>query len=225
MAAQAETARVLTESVWFVPCSVLEAMHAASTNGAEVDSEKRPLIILGLKLVVGAAGILTLVAILAHYFRPELEALASGFVERFGYVGFALGTYLADGLHCPIPPQFYMLASIAAGWSVVWTLVAICIGSILGGITAYSIARKASNLAFLKRLLARTQTKVDWLFARFGYWAVAIGSLTPIPYSFLCYVAGGYRMPPRIFIALSLFRIPKVVLYFYLVQLGWMSGA
>jgi hypothetical protein len=30
-------------------------------------------------------------------------------------------------------------------------------------------------------------------------------------------------MPPRIFFVLSLFRIPKVVLYFYLVKLGWTS--
>jgi len=187
--------------------------------------EKRALIKLGLKLVLGAAGLVALVALLGHYFRPELEGVGRTFVERFGYVGIAAGTFIADGLHCPVPPQFYMLASITSGWSVFWTLVAVCIGSMLGGITAYAIARKASDLEFFKRLLARTQKHVDWLFTRYGYWAVAIGSLTPIPYSFLCYVAGGYRMPARIFCALSLFRIPKIVLYFYLVKLGWASGA
>jgi membrane protein YqaA with SNARE-associated domain len=194
-------------------------------HGTGTGSEKRELVKLGIKLMLGAAGVVAVVALLGHHFRSELEAFGRAFVERFGYVGLALGTYLADGLHCPVPPQFYMLASITAAWSVAWTLVAICAGSLLGGTTAYAIARKASSLQFLKRLLARSQKKVDWLFARFGHWAVAIGSLTPIPYSFLCYVAGGYRMPARIFITLSLFRIPKVVLYFYLVKLGWMSGA
>lgn len=183
--------------------------------------DRRELVMLGLKLLLGAAALVAIVSLLGHYFRSELETLGRAFVERFGYAGIATGTYIADGLHCPVPPQFYMLASITSGWSELWTIVAVCIGSILGGITAYAIARKATSVPFLKRLLARTQRKLDWLFERYGYWAVAIGSLTPVPYSFLCYVAGGYRMPPRIFVALSLFRIPKVVLYFYLVKLGW----
>ena len=192
---------------------------------AEVATDRRKLLWLALKLALGAAGLVLLVSLLGHYFRSELEALGATFVDRFGYVGLALGTYAADGLHFPVPPQFYMLASITSGWSMWWTLVAVCTGSILGGITAYAIARKVSDFPFFARLLARTRKKVDWLFVRYGYTAVAIGSLTPIPYSFLCYVAGGYKMPPRIFLALSLLRIPKVVLYYYLVMLGWNAGA
>jgi membrane protein YqaA with SNARE-associated domain len=189
-----------------------------------VRNVRREILKLGLRLVLGAACLVVLVSLLGHYFRPELESMGRAFLERFGYGGIALGTYIADGLHCPIPPQFYMLASIVGGWSVFWTIVAVCVGSLLGGLTAYSIARKASHLRLLERLLARTKNKVDWLFERFGYWAVAIGSLTPIPYAFLCYVAGAYRMPARIFIVLSLFRIPKVILYFYLVKFGWTRG-
>jgi len=191
---------------------------------AEPRTGRREAARLWLKLVLGAAGLVALVAFLGHTFRGELESMGRAFLERFGYGGIALGTYLADGLHCPVPPQFYMLASIVSGWSVPGTLVAVCAGSLLGGITAYAIARKAAGLPVLQRLLARSQEKVDWLFDRYGRWAVAIGSLTPIPYSFLCYIAGAYRMRPRIFLALALFRIPKIVVYFYLVRLGWMSS-
>lgn len=193
-------------------------------SGSQTRTVKRELVLLAVKLVLGAAALVAIVSLLGHHFRPQLEELGRGFLDRFGYGGVALGTYIADGLHCPVPPQFYMLASIASGWSELWTIVAVCIGSMFGGLTAYGIARRASKLKFLERLLARSQKKVDWLFSRYGYWAVAIGSLTPIPYSFLCYVAGGYRMPVRIFLVLSLFRIPKVVLYFYLVKIGWASG-
>lgn len=199
-------------------------MQDATTVTPEISNEKRELLKLGLKLVLGAAGLVAVVSVLAHFFRPEFESLGRMFIERFGYVGVALGTYIADGLHCPVPPQFYMLASITSGWSELWTIVAVCVGSLFGGITAYWIARKALGIRFFQRLLARTQRHVDWLFKRYGYWAVAIGSLTPIPYSFLCYVAGGYRMPAKIFVVLSLFRVPKVILYFYLVKLGWTAG-
>ena len=190
---------------------------------AEPTDRKRTLL-LALKIVLGAAGLVVVVWTLGHFFHDELERMGKSFVERFGYVGIALGTYLADGLHCPVPPQFYMLASIVSRGSAAWTIVAVCVGSLAGGVTAYAIAREATKLRFLQRVLAYTQRKADWLYARFGYWAVAIGSVTPIPYSFLCYLAGAHRMPPSIFLALSLFRIPKIVLYFYLVKLGWTSG-
>lgn len=190
----------------------------------QVGTVRREILTLGLRFVLGAACLVALVSLLGYSFRSELEGMGRAFLERFGYTGIAVGTYIADGLHCPVPPHFYMFASIVSGWSALWTIVAVCAGSLLGGFTAYAIAHKASQLRFFKRLLARTKQRVDWLFKRFRYWAVAIGSLTPIPYPFLCYAAGAYRMPPKIFVALSLFRIPKVILYFYLVKLGWMSG-
>ncbi len=190
----------------------------------EQAANKREAYKLALKFVLGVLGLVAIVSLLGHYYRDELETMGRALLDRFGYAGITLGTFIADGFHFPIPPQFYMLASIAAGWSVVGTLVAVCIGSLLGGFTAYSIARKASHLRVFQRLLARTQSKVDWLFERFGYWAVALGSLTPIPYSMLCYVAGAHRMPAKTFVVLALFRIPKVILYFELVKLGWASG-
>ena len=186
--------------------------------------EKRETWKLVLKFVLGIAGLVAIVSLLGHYYRDELETMGRALLDQFGYAGIALGTFIADGFHFPIPPQFYMLASIAAGWSVWGTLIAVCTGSLTGGLTAYSIARKASHLRIFQRLLARTQHKVDWLFERFGYWAVALGSLTPIPFSMLCYVAGAHRMPTKTFVLLALFRIPKVILYFELVKLGWASG-
>src|SRR5688500_13731263 len=101
---------------------------------ADAGDPNRALAKLPIKLVLGAAGLVTVVALVGHYFRAELETMGHAFVERFGYAGIALGTYLADGLHCPVPPQFYMLASIVSGWSVPWTLIAVTVGSLLGGI-------------------------------------------------------------------------------------------
>jgi membrane protein YqaA with SNARE-associated domain len=187
-------------------------------------NDRREALKLGLKFLLGAAVLVGVVALVGTLFRPELESMGRGFVDHFGYAGIALGTFLADGLHCPVPPQFYMLAAIVSDWSPAGTILAVCVGSMAGGVTAYAIARHAQRVRVFARLLAHTRGKVDWLFARFGYWAVAIGSVTPIPYSFLCYIAGAYRMPRRIFVALSLFRIPKIILYFYLVELGWSAG-
>ncbi len=162
------------------------------------------------------------VSALARLFKPELEALGQGFLERFGALGLSLGTFLADGFHFPIPPQFYMLASITGGWSPLESLAAIAAGSMVGGVVSHLIGRHVLwRVAFLRRIVDRSRARIDWLFARYGYWAVAVGSISPVPFSLLCNLSDLYRVPFRIFLVLSLFRIPRLLIFYALIRLGW----
>ncbi len=184
---------------------------------------------VGLRLVLqtllAVFVLLGFVSALAHLLKPELEALGRGFLERFGALGLSLGTFLADGLHFPIPPQFYMLAAISAGWSAGTTLLAISTGSLLGGVISHLIGRHVLwRLGFLRRIVDRSRKRFDWLFARYGYWAVAVGSISPVPFSLLCNLSGLYRVPFRLFLVLSLFRVPRVFLFYVLIRFGWSSA-
>jgi membrane protein YqaA with SNARE-associated domain len=176
---------------------------------------------IGLQIVGGLLALFALIGTLAATFRSELESLGRGFVTHFGVVGMAIGTFLADGLHFPIPPQFYMLAAISSRTDPVPAFTAICVGSLIGGVTAFVLAGHAGKLPFLRRRVERSSKRVDALFRRWGYWAVAIGSVTPVPFSFLCYIAGIYRMPRAVFGALALFRIPRLLTFWLVIWLGW----
>jgi membrane protein YqaA with SNARE-associated domain len=180
----------------------------------------------GLRFVLQsllAIGVLVaLVSALSRLFKPELESLGRGFLERFGALGLTLGTFLADAFHFPIPPQFYMLASITGGRSAAESLVAIAVGSMAGGVASHLVGRHLLwRLAFLRRVVDASRARTDWLFARYGYWAVAVGSVSPVPFSLLCNLSGLYRVPFRMFLALSLFRIPRLVLFYGLIWLSW----
>lgn len=177
------------------------------------------------QLVLAALALLGIVAAGAALFRPKLEALASAFVERFGAFGMGLGTFLADGFHCPVPPQFYMLAAIASGTSQVKALVAISAGSLLGGAAGYLFAGKLARHAFFARRLERSRRRVEGLLARRGKAALALGCVLPVPYSVLCYFSGIYRVPALAFFVFSLLRIPRLILYFALVRAGWTLGS
>jgi membrane protein YqaA with SNARE-associated domain len=119
----------------------------------------------------------------------------------------------------PIPPQVYMLASIAGGASPVGTITVVCVSSLLAGAVGYRLAGRLSELPFLRGRIAAARPRLDPLFARYGVWAVAIGTVTPMPYSVLCYLAGLYRLPPRLFGLLLLFRIPRIVFFYVLIRM------
>jgi membrane protein YqaA with SNARE-associated domain len=158
---------------------------------------------------------------LASMFREPLERIGGAFVERFGYLGMALGTLVADGFHFPIPPQFYMLMAVTSGASRPLALLAITAGSLAGGFIGYRVAARLARFSPIARRLERSQGLATAAFSRFGYRAAIVASLLPIAYSVLCYLAGIHGLPRRTFAVLSLCRIPRLLLFFYLVELGW----
>jgi membrane protein YqaA with SNARE-associated domain len=210
--------------------SVSETSGLSETDGPPVEERRsRSRRSEGLRLVwqtlLAVFILLGFVSALAHFLKPELEALGRGFLENFGAFGLSLGTFLADGLHFPIPPQFYMLASISAGWSVALSLAAITAGSLVGGVVSHLIGRHLlCRLRFLRRIVDRSRQRFDWLFARYGVWAVAVGSISPVPFSLLCNLSGLYKIPFRHFLVLSLFRIPRVMMFYFLIRVGWSSA-
>lgn len=169
----------------------------------------------------GIGGFFLAVFILAKLFREPLQALGTSFVERFGLPGIFLGTFIADAFSCPIPPQFYMLTVIASGREQVSPLVLISISSLLAGSAGYLFARHLERFEFFRRLLERTRESVDGVFRRWGSWAIVIASITPIPYSMLCYTAGFYRMPRRLFVLFLALRVPRLLVYYAALKAGW----
>src|SRR5581483_5210377 len=157
-----------------------------------------------VKTLLSVGLLLCLVALSSSYFRAELSHLGRAFVFRFGLLGMFMGTFAADAFSVPLPPMFYLFTSVAAGSAAAPALCAIGAASIVAGHAAYHMAQRLFRRAFFQRRLQHVHERVDGLFLRYGYWAVAIGTITPIPYSLLCYAAGVYRMPYRLF---SLFTL------------------
>lgn len=177
-----------------------------------------------VRFVLGLLIILLIVGSLAHWARPQCEGVARGFVAAYGLWGMALGTFLADAFHFPIPPQFYMLLSIASQTPAVRCIAAIATASVVAGLVGYGSARFVSKSAWVASRTERSRQLLARAVKRFGLRAAVLASLLPIPYSVLCYLAGLNRMPRAFVLLLCVCRVPKLVLFYYLVLWGWRHG-
>jgi len=130
---------------------------------------------------------------------------------------------LADGAYFPVPPQFYMLLAVASGLPRVPTFVAICVASLVAGYVGYTLSAALSRRAWFTRVTEKYRELLAQAFERYGYRAALIASVLPIPFSVLCYTAGMTRMPRAFLALLGLCRIPKLLGFFWLVELGWAS--
>lgn len=184
---------------------------------------RRELWKVAARWLFGILGFVVVVGIVALTQRGPLETLGKGFVARFGYVGMAFGTFIADGFHFPVPPQFYMLLAVSSGAPEGASLLAIAIGSLLGGTAAYLVGKRVARLAFVSKRLARSTLVVERMLARFGYGAALLASVSPLPYSVLSGISGAHRLPLRFFVLVSLCRLPRLCLYFWIVRASWLA--
>jgi uncharacterized membrane protein YdjX (TVP38/TMEM64 family) len=133
----------------------------------------------------------------------------------------AFGTFLSDAFMCPIPPQFYMLTAVAAGAPQVTSISVVCVTSVIAANVAYLVAGRVARVPFFRERIERSRPKIDPLFERYGVYAVAVGAVLPIPFSLLCYVAGIYRIPFRLYAILVLLRVPRLLVFYAVIRAGW----
>ena len=185
-------------------------------------SELRGLL---LQTAVALVALFSMVAVGAWLFKPALEAAGVWFVSTFGLPGCFFGVLASDVLTLPIPPDTYMVAAITAKLSPFAVLPVVCAASLLAGQLGYALGPKLESWPFFKRRMEPFRERGRALFRRWGVLAVAIAAWTPLPFSLVCWFAGIFEMNRIAFTLATLNRIPRFILYYYLIVLGWMAGS
>jgi len=195
----------------------------------EPESEAPPLNVRKLLLtaVFGMMGFTAVVLLLGWLFRDPLLEVGRWFVDHFGGVGIAIGYFFPDALTVPIPNDAFTAFGLWGGMDF-WVVVAWgSLGSLAGGSTGwligrYLIARSTRLQEFMAR---RGGDEMRGQIRRGGRWFLALAAITPVPYSITCWAAGATELPYWQFFLVSLLRIPRVAVFLWLIEQGFVSVA
>lgn len=166
--------------------------------------------------------IVVLVYLGKQYVGKYLQVGAKLFIEKFGLLGLFIDVYLVDALIVPLTPDVFLLILVSNETNQIFGLILICIASVLGGISGYGIGKYLHKLRIVQRLTSKYEQRGEKLFQRYGTWAVAIAAFTPIPFSTICWLAGIFKMDFKPFVLATFFRIPRMVIYYLMILLGWL---
>ncbi len=155
------------------------------------------------------------------YIREPLTQFAEFIVDKLGWAGVFVGILLTDTLTFPVPPDTYLLMSVATDRDPVTMLIVCSIGSILAGNLAYTLGPHLAKIPFFKHRIEGFRGRGEKLFERYGVWAVVIAALTPIPFSIVCWFSAIYKMNRWKFFLATFARIPRLIGYYWLFVLGW----
>jgi len=166
--------------------------------------------------------ILIVVVYLAKRFlTDELVSIGRIFIEKFGLTGLFFDVYFVDTFIVPASPDLFLALLIADGRNQLSGLILICIASVLGGISGYWIGFKLDNWKIIQRFVKKYQKQGKFMFHRYGASAVIIAALTPLPFSTICWLAGMFQMEFKKFLIATMFRIPRMILYYYIIAGVW----
>ena len=173
--------------------------------------------------LLSAAGVVAIVWFCATYLQEPLTAFSQDFVATFGVYGVGLGWLTLDTFPIPIPHDILLGFGHLGGLGAVEMIVAASLGSLVGGTLAWNLGRALRHTRAFQRIVSGRGAKAYDLIHRYGVAALAIGALSPLPYSVACWAAGSVQMPYRTFFAVSLLRIPRIAVSWWLIATGLLT--
>lgn len=174
-----------------------------------------------IKALAGLAVFIIAMGVLGFVFEDELTAGTTWVVARIGFAGLAMILMVTDTLVTPFPPDILLVviakSPLAANWPVYVGMLGIV--SVCAGMAGYSIGRWLGHFEWAQRLFSQFKDEHRDFIRKYGFWAVAIGAVTPLPYSLTCWTAGVLGIRWIVVLAAStLFRIPRIYLVYWLLM-------
>ena len=163
---------------------------------------------------------IVLMTVLGFLFEDELTVGTTWVVERIGFIGMCMILLVTDTLVTPFPPDILLVVIAKSPLAENWQQYVVTLGavSVCAGMMGWGIGRWLGHFRWSQRLFGEFKDDHHDFIRKYGFWAVVIGSITPLPYSVTCWTAGVLGLRWTTVLAASvLFRIPRFVLYYWLI--------
>jgi len=169
----------------------------------------------------GLGAFIVAMGIIGFVYEDQLASMANWVVQRIGFAGLALILMVTDTLVTPFPPDILLVvvakSHLAENWPIYVGLLGVV--SVIAGMTGYGIGRWLGHFTWSQRLFGQFKEDHQTFIRKYGFWAVAIGSVTPLPYSVTCWTAGVLGLHwSTVLAAALLFRLPRIYLVYWLLS-------
>jgi len=187
----------------------------------ERDPEQRGLVRENIaKGLVALVLFLLLLGVLGFFLEQELIDATNWLVAQIGFVGLCLVLFVTDSIVTPFPPDVLLLVIAKSHLAEHWLTYVATLGlvSVAAGCLGWAIGRGLGHTAWAERRLSQFKGEHGGFVRKYGFWAIVLGAVTPLPYSVTCWGAGvmGLRFTTVLWASL-LFRVPRFVLYYWLI--------
>ncbi len=173
---------------------------------------------MALRTLLFSVVMVVLFIVVKTLFEEQIIALGEHLTTSFGYMGMVIYAFVVDMFI--LPATMDILFVFANDANPIKISLVLGVASIAGGCVGYWLARSFNHFAIVEHATRAFRVEGEQLLKRYGGWAVFAAALTPLPFSSIMWIAGLLEVPfYEVFLG-SLVRIPRVFIYYYLIQGG-----
>jgi uncharacterized membrane protein YdjX (TVP38/TMEM64 family) len=184
-----------------------------------MDKDLKKLII---QSILGIIIVLVLIILLGKLIHEPILHFSKLFVNTFGVLGVGFGILISDSLPAFMIPDAFLVFAVAGNLGDFEVIFFASLGSLIGGSNSYLVGRYVlPKLKIGRDMIARNEAKLVPYIEKYGIWAVVIAATTPLPYSWMSFLVGSFKMSYIKFMISSLTRIPRFAIYYYAIKMGW----
>jgi membrane protein YqaA with SNARE-associated domain len=180
-----------------------------------------------IKALLGLCLLFAAIAVLGVLFEDEMAAGTNWLVARIGFAGMCLILLVTDTLVTPFPPDVLLVLIAKSELSAHWPRYVLALGmvSVCAGMLGWAIGRWLGHRPVVARLFGEFKDEHRDFIRKYGFWAVVLGSITPLPFSVTCWSAGIMALRWQTVLAAALlFRIPRFFVYYLLIAYSGQIG-
>jgi len=173
-----------------------------------------------IKAIIGLLLFILIISGLSFWLEEELMLITTAVVDQIGFLGLCLILLVTDTLVTPFPPDLLLLVIANSPLSEHWLSYVTILGcvSVCAGMIGWKIGQKLGGTGIAKRIFGDIQPEHREFIQKYGFWAIVLGAITPLPFSVTCWTAGILKIRWQVVLAAAvLFRIPRFVLYYWLI--------
>lgn len=177
------------------------------------------------KSIFWILGIFVVVFGISFLAQEPIAAFSKKFIELFDVYGVGIGVALSDALPGLMIPDAFLVFGIAGQIPDLQVIFACSLGTLVGGSLSYLEGRYlVPKLNFAKDFIDKHEERLIPILEKYGAWGIVLAACTPLPYSWMAILVGSFKMPFYRFFVASLTRVPRFIVYFYAIKLGWVHG-
>ncbi len=137
---------------------------------------------------------------IALFFEPQFRWAGDVILARFGLRGLMGAIVILDYFLQPFPPDILVYSYVLSEGNIALVAALAGAASVFAGVLGYITGWFLEHEGAVKFIKAHHYRQAQELFENYGFWAVLIGALTPVPFNVICWSAGVFKMPFRYFL-------------------------
>jgi len=150
----------------------------------------------------------------SHLLGPHILFLSESVLPKINGAVLFMLVAMNDFAVTPVSPDIAIFLISKRSPNDYGLIAALGAASVLGGTMAWVCGRYLESKFKIERLDEFVKANHATI-NKYGIWIVALGALTPMPYSLACWAAGALKMDFPKFFMMTLLRVPRFLVYFY----------